>query len=288
MIRKIARRFLISLIFLVAIGLMSYPFVANAFYQSKANSYIEVYKEKEKDMSSTEREEILRKARVYNEGILNGNNVIIDPFKGDVKEKVAYEDILNTTKDGVMGVIEIPQIDVRLPIYHGTSADVLERGIGHVRESSLPVGGKGTHAVLTGHTGLNNAKMFTDIDRLKKKDKFFIKILGKTLAYKVDKISVVLPEELDEITIEKEKDYCTLLTCTPYGINDHRLLVRGKRIPYRPEDENANLKKRTGSRWMEEYRYALYISIALAGGYFALWSYGKYVKTKNAPRGGKH
>ncbi len=276
----IARRFLISLIFLVAIGLMSYPFVANLFYQSRANSYIEVYKDNEKDMSSTERDEILRKAKIYNEGILNGNNVIIDPFTGDVKEKVTYEGILNTTEDGVMGVIEIPQIDVRLPIYHGTSAEVLERGIGHVRESSLPVGGNGTHSVLTGHTGLNNAKMFSDIDRLKKKDKFFINIIGKKLEYQVDKISVVLPEDLNEITIEKDKDYCTLLTCTPYGINDHRLLVRGKRVQYRQEDENAKLKRRNASRWMGEYRYALYISIALVGGYFVIRLYRKLVKSK--------
>ena len=276
----IARRFLISLIFLVAIGLMSYPFVANLFYQSRANSYIEVYKDNEKDMSSTERDEILRKAKIYNEGILNGNNVIIDPFTGDVKEKVTYERILNTTEDGVMGVIEIPQIDVRLPIYHGTSAEVLERGIGHVRESSLPVGGNGTHSVLTGHTGLNNAKMFSDIDRLKKKDKFFINIIGKKLEYQVDKISVVLPEDLNEITIEKDKDYCTLLTCTPYGINDHRLLVRGKRVQYRQEDENAKLKRKNASRWMGEYRYALYISIALVGGYFVIRLYRKLVKSK--------
>lgn len=281
---RVARKFLISLIFLAAIGLMSYPFAANLFYQSKADSYIEVYKDKEKDMSNEEREEILRKAKIYNEGILNGNNVIIDPFSGEVKEKVTYEDILNTAEGGVMGIIEIPQIDVKLPIYHGTSAATLERGIGHVRESSLPIGGKGTHSVLTGHTGLNNAKMFSDIDRLKKGDKFFIKILGKTLAYRVDKISVVLPEDLKGITVEKDKDYCTLLTCTPYGINDHRLLVRGKRVTYRSGDENAHLTKRKGSRWMEEYKYALFIS-ALAGGCFAFRSYMmKHVRTKDAHR----
>ena len=157
-----------------------------------------------------------------------------DPFK--VKrmdgEMVHYNRILNIDGSSIMGYLKIPCISINLPIYHGTSGTVLEHGIGHLAASSFPIGGKDTHAVLTGHTGLSSAKIFTDLTEMKNDDLFFIHVLDRTLAYKVDQISVVKPEDTEKLQIIDGKDYVTLVTCTPYGVNDHRLLVRGVRTKY--------------------------------------------------------
>lgn len=147
-----------------------------------------------------------------------------------------YDTLLNPNGDEVMGSLEIPKIRVNLAIYHGTGEDVLAKGVGHVQGTSLPVGGEGTHAVLAAHRGLAYAKLFTDLDKLKVGDKFFLHILGDTLAYEVDQVKVVEPDDNDAITIEPGQDLVTLLTCTPYGVNTQRLLVRGHRIPYAEED----------------------------------------------------
>lgn len=138
-----------------------------------------------------------------------------------------------------MGYIEIPTIDVKLPIYAGTSENVLSRGVGHINASSLPVGGESTHAVLTGHRGLPSALLFTDLDKVKKGDTFYIHSLNKVLAYKVDQIKVVLPNETNDLLVVKNKDYVTLVTCTPYGVNTHRLIVRGERIPFEVKEKEA-------------------------------------------------
>ena len=166
------------------------------------------------------------------------------------------------TDDGVMGIIKIPCIDVSLPIYHGTSSDTLEKGVGHLQGTSLPIGGKSTHSVLTGHSGLSRAKLFTDLTAIKEGDLFFIHVAGRRLAYKVDDISVVLPEEMSKLTIEKGKDYCTLVTCTPYGVNTHRLLVRGIRIPYTEQKEIVAKEETSNahSQWMEEYTKSIIIA----------------------------
>ena len=154
-----------------------------------------------------------------------------------------YKELLNI--DGIMGYVEIPAIDVKLSIFHGTSDATLQKGIGHLEGSSLPIGGSGTHAILTGHTGLSKAKFFTDLVELKEGDRFYLRILDKTLAYLVDQIKVVEPENTKDLQSISEKDYVTLLTCTPYGVNSHRLLVRGVRTEYHPEEktEAQDIKK---------------------------------------------
>nr|MCR4752721.1 class C sortase [Eubacterium sp.] len=150
-----------------------------------------------------------------------------------------YRSILDVTGTGIMGYVEIPSIGVHLPIYHGMDESVLQVAIGHLEGSSFPVGGTGTHAVITGHRGLPSAKLFTDIDQLKEGDKFLLQILDRTMTYEVDQIRIVLPEELQDLEIDPEKDYCTLVTCTPYGINTHRLLVRGIRVENDEEEINV-------------------------------------------------
>lgn len=147
------------------------------------------------------------------------------------EERAKYEKTLDVTGTGIMGYVEIPKISVSLPIYHGTDATVLQIAIGHIPGSSLPVGGQGTHCVISGHRGLPSARLFTDIDQLREGDLFMLNVLGKTLTYQVDQIRVVLPDELDDLAIDDGQDYCTLVTCTPYGVNTHRLLVRGHRVP---------------------------------------------------------
>ena len=165
----------------------------------------------------------------------------------------------------MMCYLEIPCINVNLPVFHGTAASTLERGIGHLEGSSLPVGGKSTHAVLTGHTGLNNAKLFTDLTEVKEGDLFFLHTLGKTLAYRVINIEVVLPEETQDLLIQSGRDLATLVTCTPYGVNSHRLFVTGIRTKYTPEEkENAKDDRSKDSQWMNEYKKAAIIGLAIA------------------------
>ena len=174
-----------------------------------------------------------------------------------------YNNILNLDHSGVMGYLEIPCISVNLPIYHGTDAEILERGVGHLAASSIPVGGKSTHSVLTGHTGLSSAKLFTDLTEMKKEDLFFIHVLDRTLAYKVDQISVVRPEDTRKLQIVKGKDYVTLVTCTPYGVNDHRLLVRGVRTKYVKKQRSSLRPRNQDSQWMRTYKKAIAIGLMI-------------------------
>ena len=166
-------------------------------------------------------------AQAYNKKLLAKSG---DRFVLTDEEKEAYNKVLDVTGTGIMGYVNIPRIAVSLPIYHGTDPAVLEIAVGHIEGSSLPVGGKGTHCVISGHRGLPSAKLFTDIDRLKEGDTFQLQVLNRTLTYEVDQIRVVLPDQLEDLAIDPDKDYCTLVTCTPYGVNTHRLLVRGHRI----------------------------------------------------------
>ena len=192
---------------------------------------------------------------------------LTDPFKAKKTdgETTAYNNILNLDRSGVMGYLNVPCININLPIYHGTEAEILEKGVGHLAASSLPVGGKSTHSILTGHTGLSFAKLFTDLTEMKKGDYFFIHVLDKTLAYQVDQISIVLPEDTKKLQIINGKDYVTLVTCTPYGVNDHRLLVRGVRTTYHKKDEHIKARVHH-SQWMDIYRKAIMIGILIVIG----------------------
>ena len=233
------RKIIQFLIIFAGICLIAYPWISNYVYEHAAQSTVSTYDEQVKETNKNQLKEMLKKAREYNQKLLKANVVLTDPFSGDVtgglSEKEYYE-MLALDNTGVMCTLEVPAIGIDLPVYHGTSDEVLEKGIGHLEGTSLPVGGKSSHAVLTGHTGINKAKMFTDLTELKKGDQFYIHVLGKILAYEVNEINVVLPEDTKKLSIVEGKDYVTLVTCTPYGENTHRLLVRGKRTKYIPKN----------------------------------------------------
>ena len=206
--------------------LLLYPTVSdywNSFHQSRA---IASYAEQVADLDDNTYDQVWADARAYNETLDNSTS----RFVMTEEQKEIYEPLLNIADNGVMGYIEIPKIKCNLPIYHGTDEAVLQIAIGHVQGSSLPTGGEGTHCVLSGHRGLPSAKLFSDLDQLTEGDVFLLRVLDETLTYEVDQIRTVLPSELDDLAIEEGKDYCTLVTCTPYGINSHRLLVRGHRV----------------------------------------------------------
>lgn len=213
-----------SIIMIIGIGLMLYPSITNLVNEGHQTVAIADYDKVTESLSEKEKEKIWNEALEYNQ-LLSSNNVM----HLNKTNEAAYQKTLNITGTGIMGYIKIPKCNIELPIYHGTSKEILQVGVGHLEGTSLPVGGKGTHCAVSGHTGLPSSKMFNNITELKEGDLFMIKTLGKTLTYKVDNIKVVLPNDAKSITRVPEKDYCTLITCTPYGVNSHRLLVRGHR-----------------------------------------------------------
>lgn len=214
------------LVFLAGLSLLLYPSIANYWNSFHATRAIASYAETVASMSEDEYECAWTDARAYNEALTSQPAT----FRLSEKQQKRYESMLNISGTGVMGYIEIPSIHVNLPIYHGTDEAVLQVAAGHVEWSSLPTGGSGTHCVLSGHRGLPSAKLFTNLDELHEGDTFTLHILNEILTYEVDQIHIVLPEETKDLTIQEGQDYCTLVTCTPYGINTHRLLVRGHRI----------------------------------------------------------
>lgn len=225
------RRRLSQLVFVLLIaggvGFLAYPTVANwwnTLHQSRA---ILQYTDRVSKMDAAKKQAIFNSALAYNVRLAQTGML----WHMNKTQQADYESQLNATGDGVMGVINIPKIRVKLPVYHGTDDKVLASSIGHISGSSLPVGGVSAHAILSGHRGLPSARLFTDLDKLKAGDTFTVNVLDETLTYEVDQIRVVLPDEVGSLKIENNRDYCTLETCTPYGINTHRLLVRGRRVP---------------------------------------------------------
>ncbi len=217
---------LILVIFLAGLSLILYPTLSdwwNAHHQSRA---VASYVEQVADLSAEENDRIFQEALAYNEKLASGytHYILSD------EETEEYNNTLDVTGSGIMGYIDIPKIDVKLPIYHGTDEAVLQIAIGHLPGSSLPVGGESSHCVVSGHTGLPSAILFTNLNKLVEGDRFTMTVMDRTLTYEVDQIRIVLPDELNELEIEEGQDYCTLVTCTPYGVNTHRLLVRGHRV----------------------------------------------------------
>ncbi len=213
-------------IMIIGLLIMGYPSFSdwwNSYHQSRA---IASYVQRVANMDTAEYDRMFAEAQQYNSELMLKNN----RYLLDEAEIARYSNTLNVTDDGIMGYIDIPKVNISYPIYHGTDENVLQIAIGHIEGTSLPVGGIGTHSALSGHRGLPSARLFTDIDQLVVGDTFMLQILDRTLTYEVDLISVVLPEELQHLEIDPEQDYCTLVTCTPYGINTHRLLVRGHRV----------------------------------------------------------
>ena len=262
------KKILVTLFIGASLVMMFYPWISNFVNQHQADITVDNYKKKEKSLSEEQKEEMWKKAQMYNADLAKNQVELTDPFvesKSAIKSGLIYNNLLNIDKSGMMCYLEIPCINVNLPVFHGTAASTLERGIGHLEGSSLPVGGKSTHAVLTGHTGLNNAKLFTDLTEVKEGDLFFLHTLGKDLAYRVIEIEVVLPEETQDLLIRKGKDLVTLITCTPYGVNSHRLFVIGIRTKYTPEEkENAKDDRSKDSQWMNAYKKAAIIGLAIA------------------------
>lgn len=270
-------------LFTSAIILMGYPYIANYIFEHRTDSIVETTEKLERNMEDRKREEYADEINKYNQELYSGRIQLQDPFKEMFEEKETgkYNELLNINKNGIMGTIVIPAINIKLPIYHGTSEKILEKGIGHLEGSSLPLGGENTHTVLTGHTGLSNAKLFTDLSEMKEGEFFFLNILGEQLVYQINQIRIVLPTDLEELYIKKGKDYCTLVTCTPYGVNTHRLLVRGERVENEGIFENKRNfeKKRIESRWMKEYKYALKSSLGMLGASFILlYFFRKFIR----------
>lgn len=206
---------------------MAYPVVGSYLNSVNHKRVIQNYTSEIKDFSDEQTEQLLKDAEAYNEKVRSRSENITSLDEAELEE---YMRTLPVSDTGMIGYIDIPKIGMTIPIYHGTSEEVLQVGVGHLAGSSLPVGGKGTHTVLTGHSGLPSSKLFTDLDRLENGDRFSIMVLNRTLTYEVDSMEVVLPEEADRLHIEDDKDICTLVTCTPIGINTHRLLVTGHRV----------------------------------------------------------
>lgn len=228
------RAWFIAILFFSGLCLTLYPFVSNLIAQSHASQAIAAYDEQVAEMDQEQIDAAKEAVRKYNEQL----NAAVEASAMQGEDGISYLDLVDVGES--IGFIEIPKIDVYLPIYSGTGEDVLQKGIGHLAESSYPIGGTSTHSVLTGHRGLPSAVLFTDLDKLEEGDVFYLHVLDEVLAYKVDQIKVVLPEETQDIGIVEGKDYCTLVTCTPYAINTHRMLVRGVRVPYTGEDEQPD------------------------------------------------
>ena len=280
------------LAFLLALLITLYPVISNYINERYASEIHTAYEEIIQQAGNSALLEAKKQAIAYNEAITPGT-------AGEAYSQVAltdasrdYESQLNIAGDGTMGYVEIPKISVNLPIYHGTGNDSLERGVGHLLGSSLPVGGTSTHAILTGHSGMATQKMFTDLEQLSVGDVFYLHILDETLAYQVDRIKTVLPYDTSLLGITSGRDYCTLVTCTPYGINTHRLLVRGTRIAYEEAEvivEETAQEKQPQSRWEEKYLLGLLLGVLavlilfLAAVIF-IWIRKKYIARQQSAR----
>lgn len=229
---------IIVFIFLAGLGLVMYPTVSDLVNKAHQSVAISSYNEQVSNMSEKDYDEILKQAREYNKKLTTNE---FPRNEEDLEGNAEYRAAMNPLGNGIIGYIKIDAIGLKMPIYHGTREAVLQTGVGHIPTTSMPVGGKSTHAVITGHRGLPSARLFTDIDKLKVGDMFYIYVLDDVLAYKVDQINTVLPADTKDLQIIKGEDHVTLVTCTPYGINTHRLLVRGTRTDYNPTVEKETV-----------------------------------------------
>ena len=260
---------LFGLLFLTGFGILVYPTVSNQWNTYRQSRLISDYEKVVSDMKPEDYTEEWEAAREFDSTLVQ-NNIYGDVFGSDDTqiEDTDYWKVLNVAEDGVMGYLSIPKINVRLAIYHGTAEDVLQTGIGHMNGTSLPIGGESTHSVLAAHRGLPAARLFTDIDQMQQGDMFYIHVLDETLAYQVDQILDMVEKDdhetlEDALQIQEGKDQVTLFTCTPYGVNSHRLLVRGTRVPYNGEEEVESTPVDSMLRAIQNY-YMLYLILGLA------------------------
>ena len=270
------------LLFMGAVAITAYPMIAN-YINDKHQSAIRIeYAQEVEALEDSEIRDARQAAIAYNESL--------KPIRYDREALQAaaesYDELLNLHGTGLMGYVEIPKIEVNLPIYHGTSEEVLQKGIGHLLGSSLPIGGEGFHSVLTGHSGLAGKRLFSDLEQLALGDRFYLHVFGETLAYEVTEINRVLPHETELLTAVAGEDLCTLVTCTPYGVNTHRLLVRGSRAPFEKvieETVTETSKKPVRSTWKENYLQGLVIGGGSALG-AALLGVGFFLLKKRRKR----
>lgn len=253
------------LLFLGSLFLTLYPLISdyvNTKYQSEVHT---AYEEAIAEVDDSALIQARDEANRYNQALSTG---VVDAFSQAALHNASteYHKLLNVNEDSIMGYVNIPKINVQLPIFHGTESDVLDRGVGHVLGSSLPVGGASTHTVLSAHSGMASQRMFTDLEQLVIGDVFYLKVLGETLAYQVDAVNTVLPHETELLQITKDVDGCTLVTCTPYGVNTHRLLVHGVRIPYEEAEVivEETVKEEVVSTWQRQYVRGLIVGLVCA------------------------
>ena len=253
--------------FIIALGITLYPMIST-WYNERHQAEVHIhYQEKVEQVDNTKLIEAKELAVAYNQTILPGAQDE-DSFSNEALLNAIedYAGLLNLAGEGIMGYVEIPKIGVSLPIYHGTNNSTLERGVGHLLGSSLPVGGESTHSVLTAHSGMASQKMFSDLDRMKIGDVFYLDVLGERLAYQVDQIKTVLPYDTTYLQTEIGSDLCTLVTCTPFGVNTHRLLVRGTRIPYEEAEviveEKLETEEPVKSTWEQQYLQGIIIGVS--------------------------
>lgn len=283
-------KLMIGIIFLAGLSLLLYPFVANQWNNYRQKQLISGYEQVVSDKEAAEGIDYdaeRKKAEDYNEALLPC--VLPDSFALAESSGVdpVYMNTLNIAGDEMMGSVEIPKINIKIPIYHTTEEDVLNKGAGHLEGSSLPVGGANTHAVISAHRGLPSASLFTDLDQMKVGDHFLLHVLDETLCYEVDKISVVKPEDTSALAVEDGQDLVTLLTCTPYGVNTERLLVRGHRVPYVEEKVKEEKTVLSGSSLHTNYLLWVFVGLSVTA-LFVFVLYLKETKLKRrANKGGK-
>lgn len=275
--KKKAGNLVIGIIFLAGLSLLLYPFVANQWNNYRQKQLISGYEQVVSDKEAAEGIDYdaeRKKAEDYNEALLPC--VLPDSFALAESSGVdpVYMNTLNIAGDEMMGSVEIPKINIKIPIYHTTEEDVLNKGAGHLEGSSLPVGGANTHAVISAHRGLPSASLFTDLDQMKVGDHFLLHVLDETLCYEVDKISVVKPEDTSALAVEDGQDLVTLLTCTPYGVNTERLLVRGHRVPYVEEEVKEEKTVLSGSSFHTNYLLWVFVGLSVT----ALFIFVLYLK----------
>ncbi len=280
-----------ALMFVAGFLLLTYPTISDQWNTYRQSRLISSYEETVSTMEPEDFSEEWEKARAFNDTLAE-NNIYGDVFAGEDEdlEDTEYWSVLNAAGDGVMGYISIPKINVKLSIYHGTSDDVLQTGVGHLDGTKLPIGGESTHCVLAAHRGLPSARLFTDIDQLEKGDRFYIHVLDEVLAYEVDQIYDMVDKD-DMETLESAmsivdgEDHVTLFTCTPYGVNTHRLLVRGVRVPYEGEEDVAATPTETMVRAVQDY-YMLYLVLGLSVTLLVILILRCLIRPKRRKRGG--
>lgn len=289
--RKIAN-ILFGLLFLIGFGILAYPTIANQWNTYRQSRLISGYDQAVSQMDEEDFDKAWEEARAYN-ATFEQNSIMSDVFGIDEADDIKgteYWKVLNVGGDGIMGYITIPKINIKLAIYHGTDTDVLQTGVGYLNGTKLPVGGEGNHTVLSAHRGLPSAKLFTDIDQLKEKDRFYLHILDEDMAYEVDQILPMVDKDdydtlQEALNIEEGQDYVTLFTCTPYGVNSHRLLVRGHRVPYDGELETTPTQSMVQA--IQNY-YMLYLLLGLGVTCLVIFFMRRFMKKKDAGQTEEH